>query len=218
MTSSEQAVVQQLADALHQSAVQAGASSPEVRGADWRLAAVTTVNTDGTVVADGITARRVDTYLNATVGDLIGITQNSRGSWLALGRLAPTTDTEWTTYTPTVSGGGSATWARDGWWQRRGTLVYFEVYISSSTTGSGATPVTISLPSVPFRGAVNRRQSIPGYAGGLSASSGPICALVLAGGSGAQIDQIQNVANGAVTGANITASTVFTINGWYREA
>lgn len=80
--------VRQLADALQKQAVDAGASTPSVRGADWRLATVTAVNGDGTVVADGITVRCLETYIQPVVGDLVVITQSSAGNWLAVGRTA----------------------------------------------------------------------------------------------------------------------------------
>ena len=78
----------QLADALTGAALEAGANSPRVRGADWRLAEVTTVNADGTVIADGITVRRLESYALPAVGDVIVIAQSSAGNWVAEGRLA----------------------------------------------------------------------------------------------------------------------------------
>lgn len=90
MSGSSQAVHQHLADALRQSAVDAGANSPAVRGSDWRTATVTAVNGDGTVVADGITVRRMESYPSPVVGDVIAVTQASNGNWLAWGRTAGT--------------------------------------------------------------------------------------------------------------------------------
>lgn len=95
--------VRKLADALQQQAVSAGATATSVRGADWRLATVLTVNAGGTVVTDdGITARQMDTYTLAQPGDLIAITQSSSGNWLAWGRTS-TGDPGWTT--PTLGTG-----------------------------------------------------------------------------------------------------------------
>ncbi|MFK4868976.1 hypothetical protein ACI3K4_27560 [Streptomyces sp. CSMPJR101] len=85
--------------ALQQQAKRAGERAPSVRGADWRLATVTTLNTNGTLVADGITVRRMDTYQAPAVGDVIVITQSGNGNWLAWGRLAGATapNGAWTT-------------------------------------------------------------------------------------------------------------------------
>lgn len=78
---------QDVAAAIRRRSVQAAAAEPSVRGADWRMATVATVNADGTVVtSDGITARRMETYLNPATSDLIYISQASSGNWLAWGR------------------------------------------------------------------------------------------------------------------------------------
>ncbi|MEU6990411.1 hypothetical protein ABZ953_07070 [Streptomyces sp. NPDC046465] len=96
---SSHGTVRQLADALQQQAVSTGASTPSVRGADWRLATVQTVSGNGTVVTDdGITVRRLETYTLPLVGDVIAVTQSSSGNWLALGRLS-SGDPGWTTAT-----------------------------------------------------------------------------------------------------------------------
>ncbi|MFK0182292.1 hypothetical protein ACIQVR_40780 [Streptomyces xanthochromogenes] len=92
MTTSRQAVVAGLSDALFQQAQAAGSASPTVRGADWRLAVVATVNSDGTIVTtDGITVRRSDMYVTPVVGDTIAVTISSAGNWLAWCRTAPAT-------------------------------------------------------------------------------------------------------------------------------
>ena len=91
MTKSGHSVHRDLAWALKQQAKRAGEQTPAVRGSDWRLATVTTVNADGTIVADGITARRAETYHAPAVNDIIVISQSSNGNLLAEGRLAGAT-------------------------------------------------------------------------------------------------------------------------------
>ncbi|QCX81283.1 hypothetical protein C9F11_38500 [Streptomyces sp. YIM 121038] len=78
----------ELADAFVHSAQRVGATTPAIRGADWRLAVVTSVGGGGTVVAEGVTCRCLDSYPQPTIGDLIVITQSSSGNWLAAGRTA----------------------------------------------------------------------------------------------------------------------------------
>ncbi len=89
-----------LAAALKSQAKRAGEQAPSVRGADWRLATVTAVNTDGTVTVDSaMSVRRMDTYQAPTVGDVVVISQSSSGNWRAEGRLSTGADTGWTTAT-----------------------------------------------------------------------------------------------------------------------
>ncbi|MFF8100194.1 hypothetical protein ACF07S_10520 [Streptomyces sp. NPDC016640] len=100
MTKPAPRVHRDLAWAIKQQAKRAGEQTPSVRGADWRLATVTAVGVDGTVTADDILCRRMETYTLPLVGDVIVITQSSSGNWLALGRTDPGTGTPWRAYTP----------------------------------------------------------------------------------------------------------------------
>lgn len=85
-----------LAWALKQSAQKAGERSPSVRGADWRTATVTAVGT-GTITADGIVARCMETYFDPKAGDVAVLSQSSNGNWIAHGRLAVQSTVPWTT-------------------------------------------------------------------------------------------------------------------------
>lgn len=87
MTSSH-GVHRDLAWALKEQAKRTGEQAPSVRGSDWRLATVTVVGADGTVTADGFKVRRMETYQNPLVGDVIVIDQNSAGNLITRGRLA----------------------------------------------------------------------------------------------------------------------------------
>jgi hypothetical protein len=91
-TRSTHATTRDLAFALKQQARRTGESSPTVRGSDWRTATVTAVGTDGTVTADGLKWRRMDTYQAPAVGDVIAVTQSSNGNLLAWGRTASGTE------------------------------------------------------------------------------------------------------------------------------
>ncbi|WP_053801278.1 hypothetical protein [Streptomyces rimosus] len=112
--SSDIAIHADLADALQQQAIQAGATSPAVRGADWRLAVVATVGTDGTVTTtDGIIVRRMATYLTPAVGDTVVISISSSGNWLAHGRTASATTAG--TWQPLTLSGGWTTYGTPYW-------------------------------------------------------------------------------------------------------
>jgi hypothetical protein len=139
--------VTELADAIRSGAIQAGADSPQVRGADWQTAVVTVVGTDGTVTAGGIIARRLASYTEPAVGDLIALTQSGAGSWLAVGVLAPGPPV-WTTYTPVWSGlsvlGASVS---SGRYQRTGATVHFVAALTWGTGGSlGTGTIQVTLP------------------------------------------------------------------------
>lgn len=89
MSDSEFAVHRELTAALRRQARRTGERTPSVRGSDWRLATVATVNTDGTIVtSDGVVARRLQSYQAPAVNDVIQISQSSSGNWLAEGRPA----------------------------------------------------------------------------------------------------------------------------------
>ncbi|MFI1485795.1 hypothetical protein [Streptomyces sp. NPDC020747] len=102
MTTSSHATQRDLVASLKGQAVRTGASTPSVRGADWRLATVTAVGA-GTVTADGIVARCMEWYSAPAVDDVVRLDQSSSGNWVAMGRLAVAGGTGWTT--PTLGTG-----------------------------------------------------------------------------------------------------------------
>lgn len=102
-----------------------GSSTPTVRRADWQTAVVTAVNVvAGTVDIGDVRARRLDTYQNPTVGDLIMVTQSGNGNWLAIGRTSTGVDTAWTQ--PTLATG----FAHDG--NSNGNVQYRVVIIGGT--------------------------------------------------------------------------------------
>ncbi|MFD5384235.1 hypothetical protein ACFWMG_04560 [Streptomyces sp. NPDC127074] len=143
-----------LADAIRQQAVQAGAATPSMRGADWRQAIVQTVNGDGTVLTtDGITARRLDSYQSAVAGERIVVSISGAGNWIALGRTAGATEMPWATFTPTwtVSSGtnpslGNGTLAGRYW--RHGSHITGTINLTiGSTTSLGSGNYFWQLPT-----------------------------------------------------------------------
>jgi hypothetical protein len=136
-------------------------------------------------------------------------------------------DTTWTPYTPTVGNQGTATWAtRVGWYKKIGKIVIFEIYLAASGAGSGTTNLTLTTPSTPYRdgnGANTTRQHLPGYcaavtAGTNSSVSGTFNGVVLAGGSGAVVDQLRGPTDIPMRGEQISSTSIITFQGWYREA
>lgn len=215
----------QLASAVSDLVQRKGSSTPTVRRADWQTAVVTAVNSDGTVDIGDVRARRLETYLNAAVGDLIMVTQSGNGNWLAIGRTAPASDNEWTSYTPTVTNGGSVTWTtRTGWYKRRGKTVEVCVYLAVNAAGSGGSTVMVDMPSSVYRGT---RQLMPMHTESVGPNGSHIgngTCVFFTGGSGATSDRLRTSSNDGtnrdsnITGADLLAGGTITIQGWYREA
>lgn len=219
------AITSDLRMALREQAKRAGETSPSVRGADWRLATVTAVVGDGTVTADGITARRMETYRNATVGDVAVLTQSSTGNWIAQGRMATGVETDPVDYTPAVGGGGSVAWtSRTGWYYKLGKMVYVCIYLGVSANGSGTGIVTVDMPTTVYRGT---RQTLLMHTESIGPNGSHIgngeC-VFFTSGTGATADRLRTSSNDAtnrdsnITGADLLAAGTITIEGWYREA
>lgn len=134
------------------------------------------------------------------------------------------TETNFSTYTPVVAGGGSATFStRTGWYYKLGKMVHFCADVVVNAAGSGTTTVTITAPSSIYRGT---RQVLPVHGRGVYlfglAANGH--AYTYETGTGAVIDQITmsndnaNNRDGIVNGTALVADARITIQGWYREA
>lgn len=133
------------------------------------------------------------------------------------GQITSYDDDLFTTYTPSVTGGGAATFStRTGWWTRVGKMIYFSVYFVVNTAGSGTNPVLFTGPVPIFRTSV-RQQVSGGIRDGGVAGAGPVTALAFGSGTGATFDRIVNSAGTDVTGALLTSGSVWTFEGWYRE-
>lgn len=119
-------------------------------------------------------------------------------------------------YTPTVTGGGSVTWTqRTGWWQRMGSWVHFVAYLTVNAAGSGATVVTITAPTSIDR---TTRQVVTAHTESLTAgNNGSSTVVAFQSGSGNVWDRLRNSTNGSITGADLLATGVITVEGWYRE-
>lgn len=136
------------------------------------------------------------------------------------GRLTTYAGNGVTAYTPVITGGGAATFSTvDGWYQRVGKMIYVYAYFVVDVAGSGVAPIQVSLPTTPWRGSANRRQSIPGAVrdGGV-ANPGPLAGIVFAGGAGATINRVVDAAGTDVLGGGLTAGSIWVFEGWYREA
>jgi len=162
----------------------------------------------------------VDGGSSAVEADLI-VTGDSKSGGAVIGDTLNIADTNFSDYVPVMTGGGSAVYTSDGWSYKFGKLRYVHAFVQCTAAGSGTTGITISLPSVPYRS--GHRQYLTVYAGGIaagtnSATGGTAIGNINFTGSGDQIDQIRSSTDVQYRGANLGATTTFTVDGWYREA
>ncbi|MFE7106648.1 hypothetical protein ACFU98_35415 [Streptomyces sp. NPDC057575] len=220
--------IQALADALARQAADIGASTPAVRGGDWRLATVATVGTDGTITTtDGIVARRLESYTNPAVGDLIRIDVSSSGGWTTPGRTAgAVTDPTWTSYTPVWTAATTApsigNGVRSGRYMLLGKTCHLAIRQASGTTTTvGAGAYSWSLP---FAAAVHTVE----YLGGarLSGNSSTWIGQCVVGSGGTTVSctfpanaTTSNAANlGAASPETFTTSSVIRFSLTYQIA
>lgn len=153
------------------------------------LGEIFTVNSDGTVVINGV--------------DI--------------------TPTAWANYTPTITGGGTATFTnRLGYWKRiANKTVMYTAYIEVNAAGSGTSPVQYTLPTAPYRGPTANIRQIAGI---MHADNGTTAtringeALIAAGGTGTTVDRLRLGDGTDLNGSQLTAGSSLTISGQYREA
>lgn len=203
-----QSLAVELADAFRQQAVAAGASTPSVRGGDWRQATVATVDSGGTVTTtDGIIVRRLESYTNPTVGDLIVIGVSGSGQWVAHGRMATAADVSWTAYTPAWTSSGTqpsiGNGAQLGRYMLHGKTCHVSIRIAAgSTTVVGTGTYLFGLP---FTSAAQTVE----YTGGARLSgNGPTWIGQCFLGSNASImNATFPVSTTATNGANLSATS-----------
>lgn len=128
--------------------------------------------------------------------------------------------TAFTTYTPTITNGGSATFTTNsGYFYKLGKLVYLNINVVVNVAGSGALNVAITAPS-----SMDGSQDQNLLATFQSGSTRVGNAIKFTGASSATFDRIRVQDGGAadvtanLTGAQLTAGSVLDIQGWYREA
>lgn len=149
--------------------------------------------------------------LNLRVNSAIQAAMDSTGMFRIYGGNAPTS------YVPVVSGGGTATFTTNaGYYWRLGKMVYFSVYVVVNAAGSGAGTVSITAPSNIDR---TTRQEVHCHTESMTTgNNGSSTLLSFTSGSTNVWDRIRNSTNGSITGADLLAGSIITVNGWYREA
>jgi hypothetical protein len=118
-----------------------------------------------------------------------------------------------TSWTPTVTGGGTATYTTLlAHYTRIGKLIFFTIEIVINAPGTGGGAITIALPST----VAGRNMVAAGFANGFTTfASGPVIALL---NSTAVVLSVRDTSNLAFTRAHFAAAASLRITGWYQEA
>lgn len=119
----------------------------------------------------------------------------------------------WTSYTPTITGAGTAAFSiNSASYQKIGKMVMFSIELNISSAGSGGGAIAISLPST----AGVRNQVCIGFAQGFTTFlSGAVFGLINSGSSDVVPRDQTNV---ALNRSHFAASAVIRLSGWYMEA
>lgn len=184
---------------------------------------VLNINNDGNLQATPTVANASSAFfLNAAsghTGNLLRGAVNSVDQFVVspAGVLSTYAANAFTTYTPTWTGIGTATFTQNtGWWVRIGKLIFFAVYATVNAAGSGASVVQVTAPTSIDR---TTRQVVVCHTESLTAgNNGTSSLLAFQSGSGATWDRIRNSTNGSITGADLLATGTIVATGWYREA
>jgi hypothetical protein len=185
------------------------------RAAAKMLGVIGTVRAEPTdTTLDGLAAN----LPSGATGDLLNLRVNSTllgamgpdGAFRIYGGNTPTT------YTPTVAGGGAATFStRTGVYWKVGKMVFVSIYIVVGVAGSGVGNVTITAPSNIDR---TLRQMVPVNIEGSATTNGAATLMAFTSGSTNIFDRIRVYDGGSTTGGDLTAGALITAQGWYREA
>ena len=155
-----------------------------------------------------------DTNLYRAAADML----RTDDAFVVGGGLTVLGGTTWSAYTPTVGGAGSATWTtRSGYYYRIGKLVFLDIYLQVNGAGSGSSTVTVTAPSSIDR-SLRQVMTVNIEGTGIAGVDGPANLMTFLGGSGAVFDRIRVADNGSMSGSDLVASSLITIQGWYREA
>lgn len=121
------------------------------------------------------------------------------------------------TYTPTVANGGVVTWAeRTGIYIQIGKLVFVSIALTVSVAGSGATPLTITLPVAADLTQVSR-QVLSGFSEAITAARlGPTFGVI--DPTTGKIERLRGRDGVNITGADLLATGRIVLTGFYKAA
>lgn len=146
----------------------------------------------------------------------------SAGEKITAAKLNTITISDEQTYVPAVTNGGTVTWSvqTGSYWTLGSQLVFVKIYLAVNAAGSGASNITVAMPSSVDR---STRQALTVHAEGIIvggvAKGGEV--VFFTSGSGAVADRVRVDAGtneGNVTGADLLAGGTLTIQGFYKPA
>ena len=171
----------------------------------------------------------INTQETASTGLIVDQVTGATGSAMSLrkngvsqltvdpnGDIVTYSNNSFDTFTPTVTGGGAATFSTSsGLWARIGKMIFININLIVNVAGSGGAAVSVAGPTTIAR---STRQLIPAHCGGVAGpGAGEYSALCFTGGAGAVIDRLSRGGVDLV-GANLSAGANIVIEGWFREA
>lgn len=175
-----------------------------------RLNVTTQETSTQAIVVDAVTG---------TTADLLDLQVNADSKFTVdeNGDLTTYSNNTFTSYTPSLNNAGTATFSTaDGWYQRIGKMIFFSAYLVASAAGSGGSNVTLNAPTSIDR--TTRWTVLTNCEGNTAGNNGSCTSLAFTSGSGTAFDRLRNSTGTNIIGTDITASTIITASGWYREA
>lgn len=119
-------------------------------------------------------------------------------------------------YTPVLGNDGVATYSvRRGWFYRIGPMVFMNAYFVASGAGSGAANLSLTAPTNIDR--TNRQYVGMSAEANTAGNNGSVTAVAFTSGSGTVFDRVRNSTGANLIGTDITAGSILSFEGWYRE-
>lgn len=124
------------------------------------------------------------------------------------------TSQDWLTYTPTVNGGGAATFStRTGYYYVIGDIVMITIYLVIDTAGTGSNIVQVTAPTNIDR---STRQ-VMGLSSENMGVNGHGHVVSFTGSSGATFDRMRTYDGQNFVGSDLHSGGLIVVQGWYRK-
>lgn len=176
--------------------------------------------TSGTVLQVGGSNVGYTGNLQAWVNPANAIVGNVTEAGNATFNQIAATTTTWTSFTPTITGGGTATFTTNSaYYYKLGKVVFFVWMAVTNAAGSGGSNIQFTTPSS-MDGTIDQNMTATFQ----SSSTRIGNAVKFTGGSSATMDRIRIQDGGAANttanliGSMLTTGSIIDVQGWYREA